>query len=320
MQFDSAFMFGDEDASTVALALTAVASTLSERETDSDRQVRKAKIVGLKLQLLSKLDRGVQETFTTPTQLFVALAGRVEVWPETKRDALLIEVAFASPFAPYDVQVTDKQHREALRVFAEGVGLSARRADEIMAAIASARRAHTHVEWGKLAAGIVIGSVVMAAGGYLAAPLIAAQLGAAAGLSGAAAVSHGLALLGGGSLALGGGGMAGGMALITTMGFGVGAVGVGGATALWNAGYAAAVTELVKLQVSYREILLRGHLREHVAAQVIEDLIAQRDELRRKIVEEKALNDSGAPRVKELERIERGYVDAIGWLKHETGE
>lgn len=53
--------------------------------------------------------------------------------------------------------------------------------------------------------------------------------------------------------------MAGGMALLTTMGAGVGAVGLGGATALWNAGYAAAVTELVKLHASYREILLRGH-------------------------------------------------------------
>jgi len=314
MQFDSAFMFGDEDASTVALALTAVASTLTERETDAERQARKAKIVALKLQLLSKIDSGVQETFTTPTQLFVALAGRVEPWPETKRDALLIEVAFAAPFAPYEVQVTDKQHLEALRVFAAGVGLPGRRADDVMASIASARRAHQHIEWGKIAVGVVIGSVVIGAGGYLVAPLIAAQLGAAAGLSGAAAVSHGLALIGGGSLVVGGGGMAGGMALITTMGVGVGAVGVGGATALWNAGYAAAVTELVKLQVSYREILLRGHLREHVAAQVIEELVAQRNELRQKIADEKALNDSGAQRVKELEKIERGYADAIEWL------
>lgn len=110
------------------------------------------------------------------------------------------------------------------------------------------------------------------------------------------------------------------MALLTTMGAGVGAVGLGGATALWNAGYAAAVTELVKLQVSYREILLRGHLREHVAAQVIEELVAQRDELRRRIIDEKALNDTGAQRVKEFQRIECGYADAIEWLEqqHET--
>lgn len=317
MQFDSAFMFGDGDAPTVALALTAVAATLKERETDTERQARMAKIVELKLQLLCKLDTDVKRTFTTTTQLFVALAGRVEAWPETKRDALLIEIAFASPFAPYEIKTTDKQHNEALRVLATGVGLSGRRADDVTAAMASARRAHRHIEWGKIAAGVVVGSVVLAAGGYLAAPLIAAQLGAAAGLSGAAAVSHGLALIGGGSLALGGGGMAGGMALLTTMGAGVGAVGLGGATALWNAGYAAAVTELVKLQVSYREILLRGHLREHVAAQVIEELVAQREELRRKIVDEKALNDSGAQRVKELERIERGYDDAIDWLEEQ---
>jgi hypothetical protein len=107
------------------------------------------------------------------------------------------------------------------------------------------------------------------------------------------------------------------MALVTTVGAGVGAVGVGGATALWNAGYAAAITELVKLQVSYREILLRGHLREQVAAEVIEQLIAQREELRAKILAEKALNDIGAQRVKNLETIQRGYDDALEWLGHQ---
>jgi hypothetical protein len=278
MQFDSAFMFGDEDASTVALSLTAVAATLTETETDADRQTRKAKIVDLKLELVRKLDSGLVDPLSTSSQVLQAAANGVRTWPESKRHALLIEVAFASPFAPYEVKVTDKQHQQALRGFAVAVGLSEQRADDVMASIASARSAHRHIEWGKIAAGIVIGSVVVAAGGYLAAPLIAAQLGAAAGLSGAAAVSHGLALIGGGSLAVGGGGMAGGMALVTTVGAGVGAVGVGGATALWNAGYAAAITELVKLQVSYREILLRGHLREQVAAEVIEQLIAQREE------------------------------------------
>jgi hypothetical protein len=81
---------------------------------------------------------------------------------------------------------------------------------------------------------------VVAAGGYLAAPLIAGYVGAAAGLSGAAAVAHGLALLGGGSLAAGGAGMAGGMLLVTSAGAAVGNVGTGGAAALWSAGYAAA--------------------------------------------------------------------------------
>lgn len=320
MQFDSAFMFGDEEAPTVALALTSVAATLAEREASAERKARMVKIVISKVQLLSKLDRDIPEVLTTPTQLFMALSSRVASWPETKRDALLIEAAFASPFAPYEVKVTEKQRQEALRVLAAGVGLSGQRVDDVIAAITSARRAHRHIEWSKIATGVVVGSVVMAAGGYLAAPLLAAQLGAAAGLSGAAAISHGLALIGGGSLAMGGAGMAGGMALVTTVGAGVGAVGLGGATALWNAGYAAAVTELVKLQVSYREILLRGHLREHMAAQVIEELVAQRDELRRKIIDERELNDTGAQRVKDFERIERGYDDAIEWLEAQEAE
>src|SRR5207244_6960993 len=55
------------------------------------------------------------------------------------------------------------------------------------------------------------GAVVLAAGGWAFAPIVATYLGAAAGLSGAAATAHGLALLGGGTLAAGGFGMAGGM-------------------------------------------------------------------------------------------------------------
>lgn len=124
-----------------------VAATLKEREEDSDRQARMARILELKLQLLCNLDPGVERTFITPTRLFLTLAGRVEAWPETKRDALLIEVAFASPFAPYEVRITEKQYNEALRVLATGIGLSGRRADEVVAAIASARRAHHHIEW-----------------------------------------------------------------------------------------------------------------------------------------------------------------------------
>lgn len=53
---------------------------------------------------------------------------------------------------------------------------------------------------------------------------------------------------------------------------------------------------------------------------MIEELVAQRDELRRRIIDEKALNDTGAQRVKEFQRIECGYADAIEWLEqqHET--
>jgi hypothetical protein len=68
-----------------------------------------------------------------------------------------------------------------------------------------------------LAGGLIVAPVF-----FVAAPAIGGAIGAYTGLSGAAATSHGLALLGGGSLAAGGLGMAGGTAVITAAGAGLG--------------------------------------------------------------------------------------------------
>lgn len=68
-----------------------------------------------------------------------------------------------------------------------------------------------------LAGGLIVAPVF-----FIAAPAIGGAIGAYTGLSGAAATSHGLALLGGGSLAAGGLGMAGGTAVITAAGAGLG--------------------------------------------------------------------------------------------------
>lgn len=309
----AAFTFGEEEASIIAVGLTVLAARLAEEERNEERRAKKWRIVGKKVEVLRTL--GIEVVGETAVVLTRFLRRKVEPWDEAKRNALLIELAFASPFAPYDVKVSGDRYEARLGELCEHLGLDAKRAAEVLEAIASARKAHRHIAWGKIAVGAVLGTVVAAAGGYLAAPMLAGYLGAAAGLTGAAAVSHGLALLGGGSLAAGGAGIAGGMALVTSVGAAVGGVGAGGATALWSAGYAAALSELVKLQVSYKEVLLRAHLREGVAARIIEDLAQQLEDVRARVGEETALNDSGAPRLEEFEKIEQGYVDTIAWLK-----
>lgn len=73
-----------------------------------------------------------------------------------------------------------------------------------------------------IAAASVAGIAVVGPLAFVAAPAIGGALGAYLGLSGAAATSHGLALLGGGALAAGGYGMAGGTAVITAVGAGLG--------------------------------------------------------------------------------------------------
>ena len=77
----------------------------------------------------------------------------------------------------------------------------------------------------RVVGGVALGAVVIAPAAFLAAPAIAGAIGSSVlggSLSGAAAVSHGLAMIGGGSLAAGGLGMAGGTAVITAVGGGLG--------------------------------------------------------------------------------------------------
>lgn len=74
----------------------------------------------------------------------------------------------------------------------------------------------------KLAAGVVLGLAVVGPAAAVAAPAVGGAVGSFTGLSGAAATSHGLALLGGGSLAAGGFGMAGGVAVVSAVGAGLG--------------------------------------------------------------------------------------------------
>lgn len=313
----AAFTFSEAEAKVTGLAVAATASLLASKEEDSAKRKRMNRILHEKLDLLASV--GIELTGgSNPEALSAALAQSVTEWDEVKRNALLVELAFADPFAPYEIQVSERRREECLMHLTPALGLDPSRVTQLMESVRSARKVHRHMPWKRIAAGAIVGSVVVAIGGYALAPIIAAHLGAAAGLSGAAAVSHGLALLGGGSLAAGGSGVAGGMMLVAGAGATVGGVGAGGAAAVWSAGYAAAVAELVKLQVTYREILLRTQLRGMAAAELVETLLRQRDELRRKIAEEEELNDPGANRIKTLEQIERAYADAAKWMSEQT--
>lgn len=76
----------------------------------------------------------------------------------------------------------------------------------------------------KIAAASVAGVAVVGPLAFIAAPAIGGAIGVYGSLSGAAATSHGLAVLGGGSLAAGGFGIAGGTAVVTAAGVGLGGV------------------------------------------------------------------------------------------------
>jgi hypothetical protein len=160
-------------------------------------------------------------------------------------------------------------------------------------------------------------AVVLGVAGFVAAPLVGAAIGTAAGLSGAAAVSHGLALLGGGALAAGGAGAAGGMWLVSGAGAAAGLLAAGGGTALYELGSATARGELIKLQITFKLGLLDANRDMAKAQQVIANLVAQADATRSLLEEERRLNDDNAHRVKDLETTLTDIEEAIGWMEHE---
>jgi hypothetical protein len=310
-EFKLPFEFGQSEAKVVSAAVTWVDWCMAEAEQNEERKKKKHRVVQKKYEALESL--GV--VAVCENDLATCIRRSVSEWSEAKRMMLMIEVCLAQPFAPYELKFRKSDHVRMLENLAELVNLPIGKPGEILDSLKSARKAHKHVAWGKIAVYSVLGAVVVGLGGYLAAPLIAAQLGAAAGLSGAAAVSHGLALLGGGSLAAGGAGMAGGLWLVTGVGAAMGVAGAGGGTLLFNLGHAAALNELVKLQVTFHQVIIRGQFREAKAAAAIEILIGQQEELRKQLNYEKELNEKNSNRLKEIEKLIQAYEDSIRWMQ-----
>lgn len=230
-------------------------------------------------------------------QAFVRLGSGLDA---NARRAAAIELWFVDPVAPFEIKYPRAAHRKARWRTLQSLGLSDAELRQVRGTIEAARRAHSggtlkRVGWFGLG-----GAVVFATAGFLAAPVIAASLGAAAGLHGAAATAYGLSLLGGGSLAAGGAGMAGGVWLVTGVGAATGVMGAGGGRALFELGADQLRVEVIKLQATYRLLLLDEQLGQAKALKVAEGLDARIAELDEQIEYERAINDRNSKRVKAL--------------------
>jgi hypothetical protein len=301
--------FTDQERVALSAALVYMDSSLIVNELDHQRRQKKWRVVEKRREVLGLL--GVPKDQQVSDFLRASSAG----WADARRNLFLVELAFTEPFAPYELDFDDKDRHVALGQVAELIGLPPTRADEVLDSMDSARKAHRHIAWGRIAVAGVLGAATLAFASYLAAPVIAAQLGAAAGLSGAAAVSHGLALIGGGSLAAGGSGMAGGLWLVTGVGASAGAVQAAGGVFLYNLGTNAAAAELVKLQVTFHQVILHSQFEEAKKAAVIGTLVQQQAELRAQLLEEQEMNERNSRRLDELEKLIGAYDDSIRWMK-----
>lgn len=300
----------------VAAATYFLAEHLAYAETKDDKRSRKKRVLKVKRRTLeTAFPAEVSSIDLTKRGGVLGLIpgglGRAEALP------LIIDISFCDPFAPYELKYKDRDFSDALSVLAEKMGLSEGDVDAIEKTKKSAFKAHKHIAWTKIALYTVGGGVVLALGGWLAAPAIGAAIGGGAGLAGAAATAHGLAILGGGSLAMGGAGMAGGMALVAGAGGVAGGALMGGGSLLLQLGAANAKVELVKLQTTFKLALLASQTQTKKAQEVIKSLTAQKSDIEKELSRERDLNDKGASRIKNLEATVQALEDALSWIEKE---
>ncbi len=298
----------------IAAASILLADELRSCEQKVERKIKKKRVVDRKLSALREAYPERCGTVKRCSDVKALLAGD---WPKDEAQQLIIDLAFSNPFAPYELTFKDSDLTKGLTKVAHSVGLMKADVERIRATQREAMKAHRHIDWKRIAIYGIGGTVVVAAGGWALAPAIGTAIGGAAGLSGAAATAHGLAILGGGSLAIGGAGMAGGMWLITGAGAAAGLLGAAGSTALMQLGAATVKVELMKLQVSFKENVLRDQVELKKSQEVVKQLVSRQGEIEKALSEERKLNDRNSGRLKELEAKVTALEDAIEWMKEQ---
>ncbi len=224
-----------------------------------------------------------------------------EGWDEPTRLVALIELASTDPFSPFDLRHSRSTARAGLARVAGVIGSSESELTKVQQTLKDATQAHTNQSLARVGMWGVGGAVLLGAVGLAAAPALGAALGSAAGLSGAAASSFGLSTLGGGSLAAGGLGMNGGLWMVSGTAAATGLMSSGGGALLYTLGGRQVRAEVVKLQATYKLVLLRSHADVAIAQSVVQDLHADAEFLRGQAADEREVNDANSRRIKELE-------------------
>lgn len=301
---DSGDQFGEVPAFLLAKSL--VEATIASQCPDPEIQSRMFRALG-------KLLGVVDVTAKVTDGLVDGLAGMVEDWDEIERRALIVDLWFMTPFAPFEIKVAKAQRRQALIALAQelDVGDAVEQTERAVGDISAARLRQRAMKVGGTA---VVGALVMSGAAFAAAPLLGAALGSAAGLSGAAATGHGLALLGGGAVAAGGSGVAGGTLAVTGTGAMAGTVLFGGGTGLYQLGAKQTELELQKLKVKFHVSVLQTQGQQRVAQRYATFLQRQINQLTDALVEEKKINDRRARRMSEMEKTLGQLEDALGWM------
>lgn len=304
----------EKDVRVLSAAQIGVISELASLEGAPTRRRKKEAVLERKKQLFRDTFKTVDITGDSAEEFLGTIP---KDYPSHKARLVLIELVMANPFAPYELKFKAHDKRNALESVVPYLGLSPEDIVSTEKSVKEARAAHTKLAWGKILVIGTVGTVVLAAGGWILAPVIGGALGAGASLSGAAAVSHGLAILGGGPIAAGGAGMAGGTWLVTGVGAAAGATVGGGGSLLYNLGRHTMAQEVWKLQVTFKEVLLRQDQDVLKAQNVIIELRNRQKELEESLAEEQKLNEARSHHIKELKEMIKFVKQSIEWMEKE---
>lgn len=302
------------DPDAFVLAEIIVAASIAGQCADSERAERMERVV---------LDRifGVrdQSGVKEPAGIETVLAGLTDDWTPSQRMLLLIETAGSNPFAPHQIAWQPKHELQALAHVASVIGLEASDAENVANTFAAAAKAHSQISKTKVGMYGLSAAAIVGTAGLLAAPVVGAAIGSAAGLSGAAATSYGLGLLG----TLGGASApgtltAGGTWLIAQAGLTAGALAGAGGSFLFELGAAQAQNEIIKLQVTYKLILLDLQRNDQAALEVMSSIEQRVVELEAAYEDERELSDPDAPVLQDMSSTMTSLRNAEAWMEDQA--
>lgn len=309
-EFSIAGLAIDPDAIVLAELIIAASITTQNEYGDSDRYDRMERYVWNR-QLDIQSATGAKELFGAEN----VLRQLTEDWTEAQRMLLLVEAASSNPFTPYEIAWDPNQELHGLTYVATIIGLPAATASDVAQTFSDAAKAHSSISAARIGMVGLGAAAVLGGAGFLAAPAIGAAIGGAAGLSGAAATSSGLGLLGAmGGATVPGTLTAGGMWLVAQAGATAGLVAGAGGSLLYGLGAAQAQNEIIKLQVTYKMILIDLQRNDAVALEVLGLLEDRVYQLENAIDDEIAFSDPESSRLKEMRTTLESLKSADEWM------
>jgi hypothetical protein len=228
----------------------------------------------------------------------------------------IIDLAFADPFAPYELMYSERQFNDALVTLGEIAGLTGEKVRKILATKREALQAHIRITDFKGIISWLARVAVVVVGGILVAPFIGATLiGLGTGFYGLSFINHVLSIIGMHTFDPVMAGHLGGQMVVRGVGNLSASMIRGAGSNIDLVSAASARLELAKLQVSFHEVLLSEQKSEDDALALFHKLETDRETLLEHLEHEKNMNESYSRRVRELEYTDRSMSSAIRWMR-----